>query len=68
LAFEQRASGEIFDSYPKAYGREIEIQLVHKYPPVGDAIIFLDRIAETIRGGGFHFAARTLDEISLDDA
>lgn len=61
-------SGEIYDTYPQAHGREIEIQVVHKHPPVGDAITFLERAGETIRRAGFHFAARTIEEISHDDA
>ena len=61
-------SGEIYDSYPQAHGREIEIQVVHKYPPVGDAVSFLERAGETIRRAGFHFAARTIEEVSHDDS
>lgn len=61
-------SGEIYDSYPQERGTEIEIQLVHKYPPAGDAVTFLEHAGETIRKAGFHFAARTLQEISHDDA
>lgn len=56
-------SGEIYDSYPKAHGRAIEIQVVHKYPPVGDAVIFLQRAGDMIRSAGFYFAARSIEEI-----
>lgn len=57
-------SKEIYDSYPAAHGREIEIQVIHKYPPIGDAIKFLERADETIRAAGFYFSARTPKEIS----
>ena len=66
LAFIQ--SGEIYNSYPQAHGRDIEIQVVHQFPPVGDAITFLERARETIRAAGYHFEARALEEISHDDS
>ena len=61
-------SGEIYNSYPQAHGREIEIQVVHKFPPAGDAITFLKRAGEAIRAAGFHFEARALEEISPENS
>ena len=55
-------SGEVYGSYPQARGKEIEIQVIHKYPPVGDGIVFLERVGMTIRAAGFHFSSQTSDE------
>jgi hypothetical protein len=60
-------SGEIYDSFPQAHGRKIEIRVVCKYSPVGDAVTFLQLAAETVRTAGFHFSARTLEDVSHED-
>lgn len=52
-------SGEIYDSYPQAHGREIEIQIVCKYHPVGDGVRFLELARETVSKAGFHFSFRS---------
>jgi hypothetical protein len=52
-------SGEIYDSYPKAHGREIEIQVYCKYPPAGDGVRFLELASETVRKAGFRFSVHT---------
>jgi hypothetical protein len=57
-------SGEIYASYPKAQGREIEIQVVYKYPPAEDGLRFLELAGETIRKAGFRFSAGTLEGAS----
>ena len=49
-------SGEIYDAYPQAHGREIEIQVICKYPPAGDGVRFLELARETVRKAGFHFS------------
>jgi hypothetical protein len=54
-------SGEIYESYPQARGREIEIQVMCKYAPVGEAVHFLELAGETVRGAGFLFSAKTAD-------
>src|SRR5687768_7443411 len=60
-------SGEIYDSYPQAHGRVIEIQVVCKYPPIGDAIRFLELAEQTVLNAGFHFSARTAEDVSHED-
>ena len=55
-------SGEVYGTYPQAHGREIEIQVIHKYPPIDDAIPFLERVGKAIRAAGFHFSSQTSDE------
>jgi len=53
-------SGEIYDSYPLANGREIEIQVVCKYAPVGNGVRFLELAAEKVRSAGFHFSRKNI--------
>jgi hypothetical protein len=55
-------SGEIYETYPQARGREIEIQVICKHTPFGDAIRFLELAGETVRGAGFHFSAKTVEQ------
>jgi hypothetical protein len=57
LAFLQ--SGEIYDSYPKAHGQEIEIQVICQYPPTEDGFKFLKSASETVREAGFRFSVHT---------
>jgi hypothetical protein len=59
-------SGEIYDAYPQAHGREIEIQVICKYPPVGDAVRFLEFAGDTVRAAGYRFSSKTR-EVSDDD-
>jgi len=59
-------SGDIYDSYPKAHGREIEIEVVCKYPPAGDGVRFLELVSERVRKAGFRFSTRMLD-VSHED-
>lgn len=54
-------SGEIYDSYPESRGREIEIQVVCKHPPAGDAIRFFELAGETVRRAGFHFSTKIFE-------
>jgi len=51
-------SGEVYDSYPRAHGQEIEIQIVCKYPPEGEGVRFLKLAGDSVRGAGFHFSTR----------
>lgn len=57
---------EIYDAYPQAHGRELEIQVVCKYSPAGDAVNFLEYVYEKVRGAGFHFSWHVF-EIPDDD-
>jgi uncharacterized protein DUF6572/type VI secretion system (T6SS) immunity protein Tdi1 len=41
-------SGEIYDAYPGARGKDIEIQVVLKHSPSGDGVRFLERAREAI--------------------
>ena len=52
-------SGEIYDSYPQARGRKIEIQVVCQYPPSGEGVRFLELARETVRKAGLHFSFHT---------
>jgi hypothetical protein len=53
------ASGELYDAYPQAHGREIEIQVICKYSPAGDGVRFLELASETVRKAGFRFSVHT---------
>ncbi len=60
-------SGEIYQKFPDARGREIEIQVFCKHmPPSDDALPFLDHAAKKIRGAGIHFAVRALSDVEHD--
>ncbi|MBK7684864.1 MAG: hypothetical protein KA388_06280 [Rhodocyclaceae bacterium] len=48
-------SGEIFSTYPYASEREILINLVLKYRPNDEAIVFLTKISVAINNSGFAF-------------
>ncbi len=61
-------SGEIYDSYPQAHGREIEIQVICKYPPAGDGVRFLELASETVRKAGFYFSTQIFEGASHDVA
>ncbi len=60
-------SGEIYQQFPEARGREIEIQVICKHmPPEDDALPFLDYAAKKIRATGVHFAVRELSQVEHD--
>ena len=48
-------SGQIFDDYPNATGRELIIETVLKYQPTIEATLFLDKAKEVIEDAGFGF-------------
>lgn len=48
-------SREILDSYPKAAGRSIVMNVVLKYPAPHDASWFFERVSGAINGAGFKF-------------
>lgn len=48
-------SGEIFDSYPDAKGKEIRFSLVCQFFPDEEGAKFLERCQEVIENAGFKF-------------
>lgn len=48
-------SGEIYESYPKAKGKRIEIEVIFKYPPDEQGICFLNKCSEAVHSAGFRF-------------
>ena len=60
-------SGEIYEQYPDARGRDIEIEVICKHmPPLDEALPFLDHAATKIRGAGIKFAVRSLADVERD--
>ena len=53
--------GEVFEKYPDAKKDHISIDVVFKFEPTTDAILFLNRCKETINDFGIGFAWRTLE-------
>src|SRR5690349_4720495 len=53
-------SGELYESFPKATGKEIEIRVVHKFVPNKEGEKFLRIAGEIVRESGFHFSAGSL--------
>ncbi len=54
-------SGEIYSKYPDAKGKEFIIQIMLKYHPVEDGILFLERCREQILAAGYDFIWKFLD-------
>jgi hypothetical protein len=54
-------SGEIFDAYPQAHGKQIMISIVALHSPFGDAVKFIDRAKETVEKAGFGFRFQQRD-------
>ncbi len=48
-------SGEIFDSYPQACGKSVEIQVITKYQPDEIGLSFFRICADVIQKAGFVF-------------
>jgi hypothetical protein len=50
-------SGNVYEEYPNAKDRNIVIQIVAKYEPNNNnnAMIFLERVEETLRSAGYGF-------------
>lgn len=53
-------SGEIFDSYPDAYGEHIRISIVFKCHPDEEALNFLQFCKDIIEKAGFGFRYEVL--------
>jgi hypothetical protein len=49
-------SGEIFESYPNAKGKELIIDIVCKYTPDEEGVRFLGLCQEAIEKAGFSFS------------
>ena len=60
-------SGEVYDSYPSAKGREFVIQLYLKYRPTDLALHFLEQVRETINSAGFDLVFGPLSQGYCDD-
>jgi hypothetical protein len=60
LAFVE--SGEIYDQYPKAKGREIVFEIIFVFKPSPIANEFLERAQETVQSAGFKLRHRMLIE------
>jgi hypothetical protein len=60
-------AGELYQKFPEARDRDIEIQVICKHmPPDDDALSFLDYAAKKIRATGIHFAVRELSQVEHD--
>ena len=46
-------SGEIFKKYPEAIGRAVTIEVVMKYPPSENFVIFFDTASRVVNEAGF---------------
>lgn len=56
LAFVE--SGEVFDSYPNAKGKQIKLEVVCQHEPDAEAIKFFALCGEAIENAGFGFSYR----------
>ncbi len=54
-------SGEIYDSYPKAKGRPIVIEVIEKFEVPKDALSFLENAKQTIKEAGFELRFRKFE-------
>ncbi len=54
-------SGEIFDAYPKSYGRKILIEIISKYEYTIEAKEFLEKAKPTIHSIGADLRQRVLE-------
>lgn len=58
-------SGELYQNFPDARGREIEIQVICKHmPPADDVLPFLEHAANKIRGAGIRFSLRGISDLA----
>ncbi len=48
-------SGEVYESYPKAIGKSLKIELVCMHEPNSDSVSFLLQCGEVIKQAGFDF-------------
>ena len=53
-------SGEIFDSYPKAKGRSVVIDIVFQHEVDPEGRNFIEMATEIVANAGFRLTARTL--------
>jgi hypothetical protein len=55
-------SGEMYESFPKAAGKEIEIRVVHKFAPNSEGEKFLHLVGNFIRESGYYFSSGYLSD------
>jgi hypothetical protein len=55
-------SGEIFDSYPAAHGRRVEVNIAFQHPPDDQGRQFLHAAEEVFRGAGLNLTFRVSTE------
>jgi hypothetical protein len=53
-------SGNVYQEYPDAKGRNVVIEVVAKYEPNNNAKLFLDRVTEILQSAGYAFSFRVL--------
>ena len=54
-------TGNFYDDYPDAKGRDIVINIVAKYEPNVDAKSFLGRTKEILKSAGYHLKFNVLE-------
>lgn len=54
-------NGSLYEEYPKARNRTKLISIIAKYPPSKDAVIFLERVKETLSSAGYGFSFSVLN-------
>jgi Family of unknown function (DUF6572) len=54
-------SGQIFEDYPNAVGRELVVEIAIKYQPTTEATSFLEKTKDIIEGAGFGFRWKMLN-------
>lgn len=54
-------NGQIFEDYPNAVGRELMIEIIMKYCPIGEALTFLEKCKKIILKAGIGFEWRVLN-------
>lgn len=55
-------SGNLYQEYPNAKGRDIAIEIVAKYEPNDNARLFLDATKEVIQSAGYGFMFSVLKD------
>jgi hypothetical protein len=55
-------SGNVYQDYPNAKGREIIINIVAKYQPNTNARLFLNATKEILQSAGYEFKFKVLED------
>jgi len=48
-------TGELYETYPKARGRQIIVRIVSLYSPSSDGLIFLEKTKNILESAGYKF-------------